>query len=246
MPLETSIFWTERIKSTKANNPKWGAKRIERQLLAEGERWGRTGVPSDRTVGRILKRVWEGLSEEERAPYRSFYWPESMERGDLPWEASESALELLSYFDSGGKLRARPPIRFVKWFWRVSQAGPGGDIAGRVASAVVLTLNELTGRLPVRGVEWRLAYRPWAGRNHRDSYIEAMCRAENPIPKLDLDVTVSGRGPEIEAENEAQLGDCIKWIFGSSLAESKAMYFWTLLLDDAEREIIRREVRENG
>ena len=101
----------------------------------------------------------------------------------------------------------RPSVRFVRWFWRVSQAAPGAGIAGRVVSAAFLATEERSGgwghagtAKTIRGAEWGLAYRPWEDENRRNSYVEAVTRAENPIEGL-------GRValPESESENAAEL-----------------------------------------
>ncbi|MFH1141198.1 MAG: hypothetical protein V1724_05965, partial [Chloroflexota bacterium] len=86
MPLTTDTRWVDLIRSVKADNPGWGVGRIARAVEAEGERQGLSNPPHERTIGRILRRKWDPLGEEQRAQYRYFYWPESMERGDLPWE----------------------------------------------------------------------------------------------------------------------------------------------------------------
>ena len=54
-------------------------------------------MPAARTISRIRKDEWPLVEEKDRARYRTFYWPESTERGDLPWEASAAALELMGY-----------------------------------------------------------------------------------------------------------------------------------------------------
>ena len=102
---------------------------------------------------------------------------------------------------------ARPPIRFVRWVWRVSQAAPGAGITGRIVSAALLASQE-NSRGPsyagmgesIRGVEWWLAYKPWQDGNRRTGYVEAYTRAENPIK----DLGVLGL-PESEPENVAEL-----------------------------------------
>jgi hypothetical protein len=60
--------------------------------------------PSTRTIGRIRKDEWLPMKSEEKAQYRDFYWPGSMKRGDLPWEASAAALELLDVHRKEGSL----------------------------------------------------------------------------------------------------------------------------------------------
>ena len=142
MPLKTDPYWEERVLSIKANNPKWGESRIEQALKSEGESGGRDGWPVGATIRRIIRRRWDPMKAEEQAQYRYFYWPESMERGDLLWEEGAAGLELLragidtmhsaseNPLGEGDPLRRqifawqRPSIAQVKWFWRVTQALP--------------------------------------------------------------------------------------------------------------------------
>jgi hypothetical protein len=187
-------------------------------------------LPSVRTIERI-RVEWKPKTQEEKAPYRSFYWPESMERGDLPWEASESALELLGLFDKKrGGLRVRPPVRFVKWFWRVSQAAPGAGSAGRVMAAVVLASNEVSETpISLRAVEGYIAYRPWEGEDQKQLYLAATSRAESPIPLMGDSVEFSGKG------NDPKLRDWVKFLFGLDIdidIESYGTFLWSINRDE--------------
>ena len=106
------VFWNERIRSHLAHLQQLGEKlsdkRIRRLLEKEAEALGKGAnaeqkvladrVPSERSISRIRKEVWPALTDEEQAVYRVFEWPESMVRGDLPWAASQAALELLYLF----------------------------------------------------------------------------------------------------------------------------------------------------
>ena len=187
MPLKTDPAWEERVLSLKENNKSWGAGRIATALGQEAANDGlKTPPPSEATVRRILRRRWDKMPEEERRQYQYFFWPESMERIDLPWEASASALELLCFLDQrGGGRNERPSVHFMRWFWRVSQASPGCAIVGRIMAATILVGYELSGlHIPMEGVEWWLAYRPWEGKTQLKSYGEAITRAEHRIPGL--------------------------------------------------------------
>ena len=100
-------------------------------------------VPSPRSIGRIRKEDWELMPHSEKAQYRLFHWPQSMERGDLPWEASAAGLELLRL--RGENLsdpEFRPDHRMVTWFWRVNQAAPVASIGLRFVVAHMLWLRE--------------------------------------------------------------------------------------------------------
>jgi hypothetical protein len=166
-------------------------KALELEQGDPENRWLAKEYPSERTISRIKATEWPGMSETEQAEYRTFYWPESMERGDLPWEASATALELMHRLDAAQSgLTERPPNRFVKWFWRVSQAlppvseAPPGVLEDvRVLAAGLLTLKELGGEpVSMPMVEWWLAYRPWEGKEQERLYREATRRKEKPIP----------------------------------------------------------------
>ncbi len=144
MPQITDYWWKERVKSIKAENPSWGAGRITAALEKEAEEHSRTEPPSERTVGRVLRDDWGKMKDPDKAKYKVFYWPESMERQDLPWDRSGAGLKLLREFlkradDAppviGSRLRVlnfslpflmwqRPTNRTVEWFWRVTQAMP--------------------------------------------------------------------------------------------------------------------------
>jgi hypothetical protein len=232
-PLQTDRFWKERIKAVKAVNLKWGAERIRHQLQADGGRLGRKDYPSARTVGRILKNEWEELPEADRAEYRVFYWPESMESEDLPWEASSSALELLHFHDSRVGIRERPLVRLVRWFWRVSQAAPGCPIYARLMAAQMLTSHEVGGGQGlVRGVEWFLAYRPWDGETGLKAYEDAVSRAANPIPRMEGSMTVTESG----LENNPEMRSWAESLFGKSEMESGSKFFWTMMREGDDKK----------
>ncbi len=120
MPARMDPQWIEKVKSIKANErARWGAPRITRALEEEAAREGRYDCPSERAVSSILRKI----AAEDLREYRFLYWPDTFERGDLPWEASEAALELLALkeFAPG---EARPSVRLARWFWRITQAAP--------------------------------------------------------------------------------------------------------------------------
>jgi hypothetical protein len=127
-------------------------------------------VPSARTVSRIMKE-FDPSPEEEKAQYRHFYWPESMERGDLPWEASAAGLEILASLGHarwasvgrGLPESARPSIRLVKWLWRITLVAPGSGFTERYRCAVLFSDWEGEGDRPlsdVRALELQFA-RGW-------------------------------------------------------------------------------------
>ena len=77
MPYKKDPFWEEQLKSLKAENPTWGAGRIQRQLEQIGEMEGRVDAPKDRWVGNELRKLSgdpDWLQKEKE--YRLFRWPE--------------------------------------------------------------------------------------------------------------------------------------------------------------------------
>lgn len=138
-------FWRERIMAIAANETQLGPGPISRILRQDAATAGRTDVPSERTVSRVLKE-FRVRTKEDQAPYREFHWPQSMERGDLPWEASGVGLELLRYLhatnvrgDRGAI--GRPLISSVRWLWYVTLARPDASFGTRVLWANDLALS---------------------------------------------------------------------------------------------------------
>ena len=176
-------FWRERIMAllaqTEQSMKRPSDKRVWSVLVKEAEglkvdpspqtRDLADRVPSERTISRIRKEEWPHLSAEKRAQYREFQWPESMERGDLPWEAAKAAL-LLSYTRQA-RFVGRPTIRQAKWFWRLSLAAPDLVLEEHLRATDLLAVWEAIGDRPgdhVRGIEWYLTYAPWrAGTEER-------------------------------------------------------------------------------
>lgn len=113
----------------------WDSPDAEMRALADS-------FPSQRTIGRIRSDEWVPMSSEEKAQYRLVSWPDTFQRGDLPWEASAATLELLAIWlesdlfqkfvlaqrdDPLGPLdllMGRPTVRLAEWYWRVTQAAP--------------------------------------------------------------------------------------------------------------------------
>jgi hypothetical protein len=121
-------FWREQIRSVSANNSKLGPGPIQRELARIGESTGRSDWPSERTIGRELRR-FRDASEAVRREYREFHWPATMERGDLPWQASAVGLELLRHLHATNATQeqqryGRPLVSTVRWLWYVTMARP--------------------------------------------------------------------------------------------------------------------------
>jgi len=151
-------YWRERILAIAANGLRLGPGPIATMLRRESATAGRAGAPSERSVSRVLQ-TFRTMTSEERAPYREFLWPISMERGDVPWEAAPAVFELLRYLHGHilGFPGRRPLTRSVQWFWRVTQAAPEASVDERWNWTSVLVLRDhgCDARLPV--LEWRMA-----------------------------------------------------------------------------------------
>jgi len=160
-------YWREQVRYILGENERMPVNQIRHRLEALAEELCGSGdaeaialsknVPSSRTINRI-RDEWKEMDQSQRVQYQRFYWPESMQGNALPWEASAAALELLLFLDYNG-VRERPPIRLVKWYWRVRQASPDMSRAVSFELAVGLTRREEKGESTGdRGAEWYMAY----------------------------------------------------------------------------------------
>ena len=159
-------YWIDRIRILVANKPAMSGMEIRRKLINE-TRLGQeepppTPVPSDRAIRRVMSE-FKSAPKEERLPYVRFAWPESMELGALPWEASRAALDLLRACDEAGL--GVPLIKEVLWFWRVTQAVPGAPLNIRKDLAIWCAHGEELGVSVSKYLylEKLLMYQPWKG-----------------------------------------------------------------------------------
>ena len=186
MPAKKDIYWEQRFKSLKANNPSWGARRIREALQTSMSEIRKDGFPGERWVANLIKRLKDNPTwpEEERM-YRTFHWPESMDNSDLPWEASSSGLELLQFLDQETRgLSGRPPVLLVKWFWKVTQVIPRLAARNRFITSVLLSTGELYNQPTfLREIEWWLAYQPWEDETQESIYTLAVSRPDGAIPR---------------------------------------------------------------
>ena len=193
--------WETLVKTTSADHPRWGPSRILQRLkeVAKKEGLG-DDYPSQRTIGRIK----DGMTPEDLKTYASFRWPESLEERALPWEASGAGLELLMLLDTNG-IRERPPVRLVKWYWRVREACPDATLALSFDIAYGLMLRDDRKEPMDRGTEWLLAYhqilkgrsplqvnplvKPKDAGTHEEFvglYRKALDRQDGPIPRAEF------------------------------------------------------------
>lgn len=185
----TEGIWVETIRMLTEKDRRLGPLGIRsrlKEVVAGVENAGGVKVPSLRTIGRIQKQ-YKGLPPAERLKYRLFYWPESMQSGVLPWEASTDALTLLRYYHHDRRV-GRPLLVVVKWFWWVSQAVPDSSVEMRESLARQLGASEIAGSLQEvsREVEWFLAYAPWRSDEDARAYEDAKRYEATSPPQVDL------------------------------------------------------------
>lgn len=179
-------YWVDAVRVLVLNeDPIPSAPVIHSRLSEWASETERTDKPP--SVRKIVDLVNEakGLADSKARPYRLFRWPESMESGALPWEASSVCLELLSYYEQHG--HGRPPVRLARWYWYVSQIieEDAGSASSswmveppfyRVMAASRLAALEALGPFApqdeIRALEHWLAYVPWrspdASRRYED------------------------------------------------------------------------------
>ncbi len=171
-------YWIDKICTLAANRPDLSGAGIHR-LLEEHSNKAPTSVPNARTVGEIKRR----LTPAEAKAYRYFTWPQTMLEGELPWEASRAALDLLRYRQD--KENPLPLVWEVKWFWRVTLASPDAPMKKRAALAMELALKEKhTASLPEQGltlIQWQLAYQPWRSPENEQAWLNLPEELRRPL-----------------------------------------------------------------
>jgi hypothetical protein len=145
------------VREIAENEPQRSPREIFERLEREAETLGRDDAPSKRTIGRI-RAEHKAVPEMERVAYRYVYWPEAMERGSLPWEASAAVFELLRYCAAQGR---RPTVREAFWYWRATLAAPDAPAADRRRVADTLGIFENIPESAARLAEGFLLHRPW-------------------------------------------------------------------------------------
>lgn len=166
-------YWVHLVRGIFKMEPRRSAKSIELSFASIGPRFSppRDDWPKQRTIRSIIDE-FRRLSPAEQEQYSQLHWPEAMTAGLLPWEASAVALELLR-----SRKKSRPPIRLVKWFYRVTLTTPGAPYWARRLAAGVLAVTEGSGARgldPARAVEAFLVYAPWKSKEAMEEYINAL------------------------------------------------------------------------
>lgn len=182
-------YWQEAIRALTENEPRLGPLGIQARLKRAAEESGMAeklgAVPSRRTIGRIQSHFRQSANKD-RERYREFRWPETMEYGLLPWEASRAGLELLRDFHQ--EWNRRPTVGLVECFWHVSQAAGDAPFDERAVAAQEMYARRVFGAAQpennMRYFERYFAYGPWRSDTSREAW-ETSLRAY-PIR---LDVT---------------------------------------------------------
>lgn len=176
-------YWTDFARGLFENEPELNDRQMAERCELEMAKTGRVGPPAQRTITK-WRHEWKSSNHEERMVYRLFYWPESMVRGLLPWDASQAALEFLKAADH------RPSITTALWFSRVTQAAPDAPIQDRVSFARYLTAAEMMSDFSaVRGLEGFLAFAPWRSAEDGTAYEQAII--DGKVPENTEKVTYS-------------------------------------------------------
>jgi hypothetical protein len=187
----TDPIWRERVYSIAAGPPEMrSARQVYGALEKKARELGWTGYPSQRVVDGFWSD-WKKLAEREQLAYRQFSWPASMVLEAVPWEATETVMELLrEYADPNGLgLSGRPSNLKVLWYWRISLAAPDLDASIRNKLATALQLQETVSemRQDSPAFPWYprldlfLAMKPWQAEEQRQAYREAIQSIESGL-----------------------------------------------------------------
>jgi len=230
---KTDRIWEQRIFALKGQEPDLSAEAMARRF--EEEQGGMGHWPAARTIRRILDEEWSKLTPDQRREYEYFRWPESMEDGSLPWEASAAGLELLRAFS---RLR-RPPVRLARWFWRVTQAAPGAGIPARLQAAAQLAIEEALGTTQERrAVEWFLAFQPWRSEEDRAEYEDAQQSTScEPIAPFTNTTFTIGESQDIDVERAFD-------IVYPGLGATVVQFFLQKNVEGITEEELARRIRE--
>jgi hypothetical protein len=159
--------------------------------------WLATKCPSERSISRIRKEEWEGLTDVEKAEHELFFWPEAMEIGLIPWEASTACLEMLYQCvdKESGRLLRRPSVRQARAYWRLTLASPDLEAGVRVALAAIWTASDALDwdrhAAKRRDLEEFLAHAEWRSQARKETYSKAIGERAGFTPSVMRKVRVS-------------------------------------------------------
>ena len=161
------VFWLEKIRAIKANEPRLGPDPIRKRLEDEAKKLGRSDWPSVRSVAREIARF---KAEGDPRPYEVVSWPDSFGEGRLlPWEAADAALEMVAY--ATGYEYETPLVKAAQWFWRLRQAAPEMPVDDCYMAAWMMAGWEAgDSSIDPRRVETYLVWQPWRNDDIRDLY----------------------------------------------------------------------------
>lgn len=161
----------------------FGPTRIWDRLseMANGGEFGESGAVSIRTVKNWLSEFKRNEAASTEGPHGPFEWHRLEEFG-LPWEASGYLLSIWAYFQDDMKDHWKLPwlsVRQAHWWWKVhlTDSGIGTEDAFWLAQRFVIReqIRDVLGyKLELGDLEAHLAYRPWAGEENRNRYLEAV------------------------------------------------------------------------
>jgi hypothetical protein len=170
MRRRTNDFWRYEVMELTVSNDDRGVRfgpdsvlsslQVTHAGLTEDARSRFGQPPSKASIGRIQHEA-RGLPKGDQEKYLGFFWPESMEKGFLPWEASGPLLHLLQ---QDLCLGLRPQIPVCRWYWKLYQIAPDAPHNHLEDLARMLDAWEMQGPIPdekLRGVEGWLAFRGW-------------------------------------------------------------------------------------
>lgn len=157
----THEFFVKKIREYGRNRRDLKPPAIRELLRSVSAPEGVGGIPSTRTISRILQE-FEDVPEPKKQEYDWIRWPESFIEARLPWEASRCTLDLLHFYSD--RQWPRPTVSQTVWFWRFTLSAPDMPIVDRVELAV--NFAEVEGELKtfdaiVRMTEERLASKAW-------------------------------------------------------------------------------------
>lgn len=137
--------WMPRIKGYMATcriaRPNPIKPTVKGALAYFAENYRGQGPPSESQTRRLLSLPENtDAKTEDLLEFSFFRWPESMVPSGLPWDASQSALELLRYHYKMSL--PRPEVRVVKWFYWITRAAPDLKIEGRWYFALCYSIAE--------------------------------------------------------------------------------------------------------
>jgi hypothetical protein len=153
-------FWRGRALTLIANETRPSPRRIALSLEREAAELGRDDSPSERTVSRLIAE-YKAMEPVDQGAYREFRWPDAMTCGDLEWEASAAALELLRFLSDTlhHDPEKRPLVSAVRNFWRVTLAAPQTYVGLRWAWARFMTAAETNVVFHSHVLEWWMSAR---------------------------------------------------------------------------------------